>query len=208
MIALILATKNDIPSDFTNSTLIGVSSLTRRTLWLIFIAVVPLSVLSNWEKQIQDHCVPNTLSYAVYYGSGRDLSAKDLQKYDIVVTTYQIVVGEHSGLADEAMNKKRRKNKGSLFEVQWKVLILSSSVPYCIMLMSALPQRVILDEGHIIRNPKTKMARSVCDLKAQRRWVLTGTPIVSPHLTCGIRLTSFMQINSPQVSIEPWITAS
>lgn len=128
MIALILATKKDIPSNFTNSTLIGVYSLMRRTLWLIFIAVVPLSVLSNWEKQIQDHCVPNTLSYAVYYGSGRDLSAKDLQKYDIVVTTYQTVVGEHSGFTDDAPNKKRRKNNGSLFEVQWKVLIFVCSI--------------------------------------------------------------------------------
>lgn len=127
MIALILATKNDIPSDHSNSTLIGVSSLMHRTFRLIFIAVVPLSVLSNWEKQIQDHCVPNTLSYAVYYGPGRDLSAKALQKYDVVVTTYQTVVGENS-VADEASNKKRRKDKGSLFEVQWKVLILISSI--------------------------------------------------------------------------------
>jgi hypothetical protein len=128
MIALILATKNDIPSDHSNSTLIGVSPLMHRTSRLNFVAVVPLSVLSNWEKQIQDHCVPNTLSYAVYYGSGRDLSAKDLQKYDVVVTTYQTVVGEHSELVDVAPKKKRRKEKGSLFEVQWKVLISVSSI--------------------------------------------------------------------------------
>lgn len=159
MIALILATKNDIPSDHSNSTLI----------------VVPLSVLSNWEKQIQDHCVPNTLSYAVYYGPGRDLSAKALQKYDVVVTTYQTVVGENS-VADEASNKKRRKDKGSLFEVQWK--------------------RVILDEGHNIRNPKTKMARSVCALNAQRRWVLTGTPIINSPQDLGSILT-FLRICSP-----------
>ncbi len=127
MIALILATKNDISSDYSNSTLIGVSALMHLTLWLIFVAVVPLSVLSNWEKQIQDHCMPNTLSYAIYYGSGRDLSAKDLQKYDVVVTTYQTVVGENSGFSDDAPNKRRRKETGSLFAVQWKVLVFVSS---------------------------------------------------------------------------------
>ncbi|KAG6842157.1 hypothetical protein C0991_001650 [Blastosporella zonata] len=47
-------------------------------------------------------------------------------------------------------------------------------------------KRIILDEGHTIRNPKTKMAKAVFGLNAQRRWVLTGTPIVrrtlgSPH---------------------------
>jgi SWI/SNF-related matrix-associated actin-dependent regulator of chromatin subfamily A3 len=91
--------------------------------------VVPLSVLSNWEKQIRDHCVPNTLSHAVYYGSGRNLSAKDLQKYDVVVTTYQVVGIERGGHTDEVPNKRRRKDTGSLFEVQWKVLAFISSIP-------------------------------------------------------------------------------
>lgn len=77
-------------------------------------------MLSNWEKQIQDHCVPDTLSYAVYYGSTRGISAKELQKYDVVVTTYQTVVGDHNG-SEEASGKKRKKGTGSLFGVQWKV---------------------------------------------------------------------------------------
>jgi SWI/SNF-related matrix-associated actin-dependent regulator of chromatin subfamily A3 len=48
------------------------------------------------------------------------MSAKDLQKYDVVVTTYQTVVGEHNG-SDEAAGKRRKKDTGSLFEVPWKV---------------------------------------------------------------------------------------
>lgn len=139
MIALILATKDDVSPDYSNSTLIGVSSPMHLTYgWLIFITVVPLSVLSNWEKQILDHCVPNTLSYAVYYGSGRNLSAKDLQKYDVVVTTYQVVGSEHSSSTDEVQNKRRRKDTGSLFEVQWKVLVSISSIP-CIVNVGTTP---------------------------------------------------------------------
>lgn len=34
--------------------------------------------------------------------------------------------------------------------------------------------RVVLDEGHIIRNPNAQMSKAVLDLKAQRRWVLSG----------------------------------
>ena len=37
--------------------------------------------------------------------------------------------------------------------------------------------RVILDEGHEIRNHKTHTNYSCCSLLAKYRWVLTGTPI-------------------------------
>ncbi len=38
-------------------------------------------------------------------------------------------------------------------------------------------RRVVLDEGHTIRNAKTKAAEAACKLEAQSRWVLTGTPM-------------------------------
>jgi SWI/SNF-related matrix-associated actin-dependent regulator of chromatin subfamily A3 len=40
-------------------------------------------------------------------------------------------------------------------------------------------RRVVLDEGHTIRNPNTKKAVAACSLVALSRWVLTGTPIVN-----------------------------
>lgn len=46
-------------------------------------------------------------------------------------------------------------------------------------LSSATWRRVILDEGHTIRNAKTKAALAACGLKTESRWVLTGTPIVN-----------------------------
>ncbi|KUI54814.1 hypothetical protein VP1G_02180 [Cytospora mali] len=46
-------------------------------------------------------------------------------------------------------------------------------------LTSASWRRVILDEGHTIRNATTKAALAACALKAESRWVLSGTPIVN-----------------------------
>lgn len=38
-------------------------------------------------------------------------------------------------------------------------------------------RRIILDEGHAIRNHKSQMSMAACDLMGRRRWLLTGTPI-------------------------------
>jgi SWI/SNF-related matrix-associated actin-dependent regulator of chromatin subfamily A3 len=87
---------------------------------------VPLSVLSNWEEQIKEHCTAGTLSSCVYYGANRSMSPKELQKFDVVITTYQTVVGEHvdSGAVKDGLagpSKKKKKGERNLFEVQWKV---------------------------------------------------------------------------------------
>ncbi|KAI0730200.1 SNF2 family N-terminal domain-containing protein [Fomitopsis betulina] len=165
MLALILATKADMPPDFSNTTLI----------------VVPLSIMSNWEKQIEDHVQPGALTSCVYYGATRGMAPEDLKKYDVVITTYQTITNEHADASataagDGSSAKKKRKTQGSLFQVSWK--------------------RIVLDEGHSIRNPRTKMAKAVCALNAQRRWILTGTPIINSPKDLGTILT-FLKICHP-----------
>ncbi|KAF8135787.1 SNF2 family N-terminal domain-containing protein [Boletus edulis] len=167
MISLILATKKDVPRGYCNSTLI----------------VVPLSVISNWEKQIEEHCVRGTLSVCLYYGAGRNMTPQQLMTRDVVITTYQVVSGDadfstvgQNGTAGEGPAKKKKRHGKGLFEVKWK--------------------RIVLDEGHNIRNPKTKMAMAVCMLTAERRWVLSGTPIINSPGDLGSILT-FLQICHP-----------
>jgi SNF2 family DNA or RNA helicase len=38
-------------------------------------------------------------------------------------------------------------------------------------------RRIVLDEGHIIKTRNTRQAKAAFALQAERRWVLTGTPI-------------------------------
>ena len=164
MIALILATKSDPSPGFMNTTLISESTYAIRFYPVPqhISPVVPLSVLSNWQTQIDEHCVPGALTYVTYYGANRNLSAEDLGKYDVVLTTYQTVVNDHGGgvkVAFEGSNKRKRTDS-TLMGIPWK--------------------RVIIDEGHQIRNPSTKAAIAVSALMAERRWALTGTPIVCP----------------------------
>lgn len=121
--------------------------------------VSPLSVMSNWTGQIAAHVKENhALKVHIYHGSGRDISSPaELRQYDVVVTTYNTMALElfPNSKSDPV---KVPKAKG-LYSVDWR--------------------RVVLDEGHTIRNPKAKMSRAACSLSATSRWILSGTPIVN-----------------------------
>lgn len=107
--------------------------------------VCPLSVLSNWLDQFEQHVNPNIkINVYLYYGSERNRSQKFLSSQDVVLTTYNVLSTDFG-------------NKSPLHKINWL--------------------RVVLDEGHFIRNPNAQMSKAVLELKASRRWILSGTPI-------------------------------
>ncbi|KAI8631010.1 hypothetical protein F5Y19DRAFT_483658 [Xylariaceae sp. FL1651] len=114
--------------------------------------VMPLSLLIVWESQIKEHMSPDIRTF-VYYGSGRTRNFAELSKYDIVITTYNVVCSEWK---TGGRSSKQQKRKGLLFYT-W--------------------HRIVLDEAHMIREKSTLNARAVCALDAIHRWCITGTPL-------------------------------
>ncbi|KZN89343.1 putative SWI/SNF-related matrix-associated actin-dependent regulator of chromatin subfamily A member 3-like [Penicillium chrysogenum] len=114
--------------------------------------IAPVGVMSNWRNQIQDHAHKETApSVLIYHGSGKK-EAANLAKYDVVITSYGALALDFNPNANKAPVK-------GIFSLHWR--------------------RVVLDEGHIIRNPSSKASLAACGLRADSRWTLTGTPIIN-----------------------------
>ncbi|WPH01058.1 Hypothetical protein R9X50_00389300 [Acrodontium crateriforme] len=123
--------------------------------------VSPLSVMSNWSGQISHHLRKDKgLKVYTYHGAGRvPMKAADFKAYDVVITTYQTLAIDWMPKSKSVQAPARTLRSSGLYSVEWR--------------------RVILDEGHIVRNPVAKGAKAVCSLISRSRWVLTGTPIIN-----------------------------
>ncbi|KAL6009842.1 hypothetical protein ACLOJK_000273 [Asimina triloba] len=111
--------------------------------------VCPPTVFSTWITQLGDHTRPGSMKVYMYHGE-RTNDAKELQKHDIVLTTYSTLAAEENC------------SESPIKEIEW--------------------WRVILDEAHVIKNVAAKQSEAVINLKAKRRWAVTGTPIQNGSL--------------------------
>ncbi|GKU21611.1 unnamed protein product [Fusarium langsethiae] len=130
--------------------------------------VAPVSVMSNWSQQIKRHVRGDKQPSMITYHGSEKATAEQLQGYDVVITSYGRLARER----DQGV-KRALTSQG----IKWR--------------------RVVLDEGHTIRNSNTKVAQAACEINSESRWVLTGTPIVNSvkdlhslvkflHITGGI----------------------
>ncbi|EME47779.1 hypothetical protein DOTSEDRAFT_97536, partial [Dothistroma septosporum NZE10] len=110
--------------------------------------VCPKSVLSNWQEQIKLHTAEGRMRYYTYHGDSRMQDTEELSKYDIVLTTYNTAASEFNSGASKYH---------ALRSINWF--------------------RIVLDEAHQIRNSTTKVFKGCCELEAERRWAVTGTPV-------------------------------
>lgn len=114
--------------------------------------MAPLALIKQWEAEIKNRVLDShKLRVCVHHGPQRTKRFDDLRKYDVVITTYQILVSEHGS------SSKADGLQVGCFGLHW--------------------YRVILDEAHTIKNRATKATKACCALRAEYRWCLTGTPM-------------------------------
>jgi SNF2 family DNA or RNA helicase len=117
--------------------------------------VVPVSVLQTWERELRQHLHPHVKRIGI----------------DIVN-------------ADMAKKKRQQILRDVFLSKHQKIIITSYHLVSNMMddFGQGCWDYLILDEGHIIKNPSTKISKSMKSLPSKHRLLLTGTPIQN-HLT-------------------------
>ena len=142
------------------------------------LVICPMSILGQWEEEIEAHVQPGHLRVMSHYGGDRTLSSRILARPDVVLTTYGVVAAEYSRLGGGAASDAA--GRAVLYAMDW--------------------HRIILDEAHYIKGWHTQVTQAVLALRGERRWAATGTPVQN-KLDDLFPLLRFIQL-------EPWSEVS
>ncbi|KAK5724676.1 hypothetical protein LTR15_004723 [Elasticomyces elasticus] len=143
------------------------------------LVVAPLALIKQWEAEIKTKVTrSHALRVLVHHGPSRTKSARELQKYDVVITTYQTLTSEHAGSQMAISNGIRIGCMG----VNW--------------------YRIMLDEAHSIKNRNAKSTQACYAMNAWYRWCLSGTPMQN-NLDELQSLIKFLRIK-PYCELPKW----
>lgn len=139
------------------------------------LVVAPLALIRQWEAELKEKIDDShKLKVLVHHGPQRTKRFEDLRQYDVVITTYQILVSEHNHCSDSV--------KAGCFGLHW--------------------YRVILDEAHTIKNRNAKATKACYELRSVYRWCLSGTPLQN-NLDELQSLVKFLRIK-PYDDLREW----
>lgn len=119
--------------------------------------LVPKSLLYQWRDEILKFTTPDQMTFHIF-------EKKTL--YNTTPGKVSVCLASHS-VINSRMYTDRDLNTCQLFRKNW--------------------DRIVIDEGHVIKNSKSKMSKRMFLLNTDIKWVLTATPLMN-------KLTDFINI--------------
>lgn len=132
--------------------------------------VAPVALLRQWKQEIQQKIKTgrHALTVFTHHGQTKKRTFRDLQHYDVVITTYGSLASEMKKMEAFHLRKKRDPDARP------------NQAERCVFLdPDAMWYRVILDEAQCIKNKSTQTAKGACMVNAKYRFCMTGTPMMN-----------------------------
>ncbi|MGA9277758.1 DEAD/DEAH box helicase [Ilumatobacter sp.] len=125
------------------------------------LVVCPLSVVRNWHSE--SHRFTPKLEVSVHHGSQRD------KQLELISKAMKARPGDDASSADEMF----------LVDPELQIVITTYGLlPRDLEHLGEIDwTTVVLDEAQMVKNPNTKAARAVRQLRADQKIALTGTPV-------------------------------
>jgi SNF2 family DNA or RNA helicase len=136
--------------------------------------VVPSSLVGQWYTEIKRHAKSEATRRTWGLGSTKIFKDSQSERYqagefeasDIILTTYH----------DVRSSWPNCEIPEGLSEAERKAFFMENIYEKRGPLHRQHFLRIVLDEGHLIANPDTQVAKACFNLVADHKWVLTGTP--------------------------------
>ncbi|KAG1775703.1 SNF2 family N-terminal domain-containing protein [Suillus placidus] len=120
------------------------------------LVVAPTVAIMQWRNEINTHT--EGMNVLVWHGASRVDDPEELEKYDVVLTTYTVM---ESCFRKQQSGFKRKglivKEPSPLHQIKWN--------------------RIILDEAHNIKERQTNTAKASFELQSNYKWCLSRTPL-------------------------------
>lgn len=132
--------------------------------------VAPVALMRQWKQEIQNKIKPGRHALTVYthHGASKKTSFRELQMFDIVLTTFGSVAAEVR--KHEKFRLRQVANPDAREAANEKCALIGPEAQW---------YRVILDEAQCIKNKNTQAAKGACLLNAKFRFCMTGTPMMN-----------------------------
>lgn len=146
--------------------------------------VCPMTLMDQWASELRRSSKQH-INVVTFHGSGRTDVYDEVSSNgaEIIITSYGTLASEYTKWSNANAPPKEKdtekgsgkgKGKGKGKEVEMKKRKSTKKGIFDVNFF-----RIVLDEAHSIRNRTTANAKACNALTGDRRWCLTGTPIVN-----------------------------